>query len=31
MAFADIPFADLLEADEAHFTHYVDWLHERPV
>jgi len=29
-AFADIPFADLIEADEAQLTHYVDWLHERP-
>lgn len=28
-AFAAEPFADLLEADECHLAHFVDWLHER--
>jgi integrase/recombinase XerD len=28
-AFADTPFADLLEADEGQIAHYVDWLWQR--
>src|SRR5713226_3578938 len=28
-AFPDIPFADLLEADESLIAHYVDWLWTR--
>jgi len=28
-AFVDMPFADVLEVDEAQIAHYIDWLYER--